>query len=196
LAESLLHLLPPRPPGFPRSPKEDFHIRTAPAFDAVAPAEAAAQHTLTFLFDPERAMRLIEYNARDAKNPGFGEILDKTLAATWKSPRTQGYDAEIQRVVNNVALYDLITLEMNSQAPEQVRALAALKLNELKAWLAAQLPSVTDESWHAHYFFALSQIKQLQEDPKQLNLTRPNDPPDGMPIGSDPFSLGDDDESY
>jgi hypothetical protein len=195
LPESLLHLLPPRPPEYPRSPKEDFHIRTAPAFDALAPAEAAAQHTLTFLFDPDRAMRLIEFSARDAKNPGFGEILDKTLAATFKSPRAAGYDGEIQRVVNNTALYDLITLEMSERAPDQVRALAALKLNELKAWLVAQLPGVSDESWRAHYFFALSQIKQLQEDPKQLNMTHPNEPPDGQPIGSDLFSVGVDDDS-
>ncbi len=192
LPEPLLHLIPPRPPEYGRSPKEDFHIRTAPAFDALAPAEAAAEHTLTFIFDPDRAMRLIEYNARDARNPGFGEILDKTLVATWKSPRDSGYNGQIQQVVDNVALYDLITLEMNEHAPDQVRGIAALKLNDLKTWLGTQLPTLTDDSWRAHFFFALAQIKQLQEDPKQLDLTKPNDPPDGMPIGSDPFAVGDD----
>jgi len=184
LPEPLLHLIPPRPPEYPRSPKEDFHIRTAPAFDALAPAEAAAQHTLAFLFDPDRAMRLVEFSARDANNPGLDEIFDKTIAATWKSPRTTGYRAEIQRVVNNVTLYELITLALNNAAADQVRGTAALKLNELSTWLTAQLPSLSNESWRAHYFFALSQIKQLEEDPKQLNLTRPNDLPEGQPIGS------------
>ena len=129
LPEPLLKLIPPRPPEYPRSEKEDFHIRTAPAFDALAPAEAAAQHVLAFLFNPDRAMRLVEYHARDAKNPGLGEVLDKTIAATWKAPRSTGYNAEIQRTVNGVALYDLISLSMNSQAAVQVRAIAAQKLN-------------------------------------------------------------------
>jgi hypothetical protein len=195
LPEPLLRLIPPRPPEYPRT-REDFYIRTAPAFDALAPAEAAAQHTLTFLFNPERAERMVEFHARDAGNPGFDEALDKTLTATWKAPRATGYDAEIQRVVDGVALYDLISLAMNANAAGQVRAIAALKLDELKKWLSAQLPSVSGEDWRAHYFFALSQIKQLQEDPKQLNLTRPNDPPEGQPIGSDIFFPGAEDHDW
>jgi hypothetical protein len=196
LPEPLLKLIPPRPPEYPRSAKEDFHIRTAPAFDALAPAEAAAQHVLAFVFNPDRAMRLVEYHARAANNPGFGEILDKTLAATWKAPRDTGYNAEIQRTVNEVALYDLISLSMNAQAAVQVRAISAQKLNELKYWLSSQLGSISDESWRAHYSFALSQIRQLQEDPKQLNLTRPNDPPEGQPIGSDVFFPGSDEFNW
>src|SRR5258708_11250008 len=39
LPESVLRLIPPRPPGYPRT-REDFRIRTAPNFDALAPAEA------------------------------------------------------------------------------------------------------------------------------------------------------------
>jgi hypothetical protein len=196
LPEPLLKLIPPRPPEYPRSAKEDFHIRTAPAFDALAPAEAAAQHVLAFVFNPDRAMRLVEYHARAANNPGFGEILDKTLAATWKAPRDTGYNAEIQRTVNEVALYDLISLSMNAQAAVQVRAISAQKLNELKYWLSSQLGSISDESWRAHYSFALSQIRQLQEDPKQLNLTRPNDPPEGQPFGSDVFFPGSDEFNW
>ncbi|HEV8589953.1 MAG TPA: zinc-dependent metalloprotease, partial [Pyrinomonadaceae bacterium] len=54
LPESLLRLIPPRPPGYPRT-REDFRIRTAPTFDALAPAEAYANHVCDFLFNPERA---------------------------------------------------------------------------------------------------------------------------------------------
>ncbi len=196
LPEPLLKLIPPRPPEYPRSAKEDFHIRTAPAFDALAPAEAAAQHVLTLVFNPDRAMRLVEFHARAANNPGFGEILDKTIAATWKAPRDTGYNAEIQRTVNQVALYDLISLSVNDHAAGQVRAISAQKLNELKYWLSSQLGSISDESWRAHYSFALSQIRQLQEDPKQLNLTKPNDPPDGQPIGTDVFFPGSDEFNW
>jgi len=44
-----------------RAREGDFKIRTSPAFDALAPAEAAAQHTLQFLFNPQRAARLVEF---------------------------------------------------------------------------------------------------------------------------------------
>src|SRR4029077_154094 len=83
LPDSLLRMIPPRPPAYERG-REDFKIRTYPAFDALAPAEAAAQHTLQFLFNPERAARLVEFHARDSANPSFEEVLDAVLNATWK----------------------------------------------------------------------------------------------------------------
>ncbi len=41
LPESVLRLIPPRPPGYART-REDFRIRTFPTFDALAPAEASS----------------------------------------------------------------------------------------------------------------------------------------------------------
>src|SRR5712691_5562677 len=92
LPEALLKIIPPRPPAYERG-REDFKIRTYPAFDALAPAEVAAQHTLQFLFNPERAARLVEFHARDSTNPGLEEVLDSILAATWKSALGSGYTA-------------------------------------------------------------------------------------------------------
>jgi hypothetical protein len=198
LPEPLLAIIPPRPPGYPRG-REQFKIRTSPAFDALAPAEAAATHTLLFLFDPERAARLIEFHARQAENPGFGEVLDAVLSATWKAPRGSGYPAAIARVVDDVALYDLMTLAANTAASSEVRALAALKLDELRSWATASLSArpaspgrPLDEAQRAHLFFAAQQIAQFQRDPKQGGLSTPGDPPDGQPIGS----IGDEDDDW
>src|SRR5204862_6457736 len=96
LPESLLRLIPPRPPGYPRT-REDFRLRTYPNFDALAPAEAFTDHVCDFLLNQERAARLVEFHARDARNPGFDEVLDKIIASTWKAPGGAGYNAEIQR---------------------------------------------------------------------------------------------------
>src|SRR5260370_17825731 len=74
LPESLLKIIPPRPPEYPRN-REDFKIHTSPAFDALAPAESAAQHTLQFLFNPERAARLVEFHPRDAENPALEKLI-------------------------------------------------------------------------------------------------------------------------
>src|SRR5437870_3741388 len=76
LPESLLRLIPPRPPGYART-REDFRIRTYPTFDALAPAEAYPNHVSDFLLNQERAARLIQYHARDAQYPSFDDVLEK-----------------------------------------------------------------------------------------------------------------------
>jgi hypothetical protein len=184
LPEPLLKIIPPRPPDYERG-REHFKIRTSPAFDALAPAQGAAQHTLQFLFNPERAARLVEFHARNEENPSLQEALDAILAATWKSARGSGYSGEIARKVDDVALYDLMALSANERASEEVRAIASLKLEELRAWLAAEQNSTKDEAERAHFFFAASQIAQFQKDPKKLESLSPAEPPDGPPIGAD-----------
>ena len=186
LPESLLRMIPPRAPQYPMT-RELFRPHTSPTFDALSPAEADANITLAFLFNAERGARLIEFHARDAQYPGFDEVLDKTLAATWHDAHDAGYAGAIQRTVANVALYDLMQLAVDPQSSDQVRGMASLKLDELKNWLSQQLASAQDESWRAHYFFALNQITRFETDPKQMNFTPPMDPPDGQPIGSDVF---------
>jgi len=183
LPEPLLKMIPPRPPDYERG-REHFKIHTSPAFDALAPAEAAAQHTLQFLFNPERAARLVEFHTRNAENPGLVEVLDAILAATWKAPHGSGYSAEIARATDGVVLYDLMTLAANERASEQVRAIASLKLEALRGWLATALNGVTEEE-RAHLSFAVSQIVQFQKDPKKMELAAPAEPPDGPPIGTD-----------
>jgi hypothetical protein len=189
LPESLLKIIPPRPPDYERG-REHFKIHTSPAFDALAPAEAAAQQSLQFLFDPQRASRLVEFHARNAECPSLKEVLDAILAATWKAPHGDGYNQQIAIVVDNVALYELMTLAANEQASEEVRAIASLELHQLKDWLAAQQTAASGSSsalnfpQQAHYFYAAQQIDQFEKDPKHVTVPPPPPPPDGSPIGS------------
>lgn len=190
LPESVLRLIPPRPPGYPRT-REDFRIRTAPAFDGLAPAEAIANHVSDFLLNQERAARLVEYHARDPRYPGWSEVLDRIIAATWKAPMGTGYNAEIQRTVNMVVLNDLMSLAAGERASNQVRAIAELRLSLLRDWLTQQQNLTRDESQQAFLSYAANQIKRFQDDPKKMNLTKPNDPPDGQPIGTDWWNRAD-----
>ena len=180
LPESLLKMIPPRPPEYERG-REDFKIRTYPAFDALAPAEEAAQHTLQFLFNPERAERLVEFHARDSVNPTLAEVLGAVLAATWESPHRAGYAAEVANVVDNVVLYDLMAVAANEKASGEVRAIAWAKLGELKGFLNSELNHNADQP---HLAFALREIALFEKNPKRLDLTPPAEPPDGPPIGS------------
>ena len=178
-------MIPPRPPDYERG-REHFKTHTSPAFDALAPAESAAQHTLQFLFNPERAARLVEFHARDASNPSLEEVLDTITAATWRTPHLKGYWWEITRVVDDVVLHDLIALAADERASMEVRAIAWLKLGQLKDWLEATLPNIRDnEPEQAHLAWGAAQIVQFQKDPKQINITVPAEPPDGPPIGTD-----------
>lgn len=181
--EPLLRMIPPRPPDYERG-REHFKIRTSPVFDALAPAEAAANHTLQFLFNADRAGRLVEFHARDAESPALEEVLDAILATTWKAPRGTGYAAEVAREVDNVVLYDLMGLAANERALGQVRAIAELKLEQLRTWAAAQKDKESSEEERAHLAFAASQIAQFQKDPKQAAPLSPSEPPDGPPIGT------------
>ena len=182
LPESLLKIIPPRPPEYPRD-REDFKIHTSPAFDALAPAESAAQFTLAFLFNAERAARLVEFHARNPENPGFYDLLEAVLAATWKSPHGSGYHEQIALTVDNVVLYDLMSLAANDHATDEVRGIASLKLRELHDWLATQ-PGGMAISDQAHVFFTRQRIELFEKDPKRMDLTAPVEPPDGPPIGS------------
>lgn len=181
--ESLLRLLPPRPAGYPRG-RENFRIRTQPVFDALAPAEAIADHIGGFLFNQERAARLVQFHARDPRNPGLAEVIDRILAATWKAPAARGYNREIQHTVNMVVLTNLMSLAANDRASNQVRAIASWKLEQLKNWLNTQRRVTTDDNQRAFIFYSFDQIKRFQEDPRKMNLTTPQPPPDGQPIGA------------
>jgi len=78
-----------------------------------------------------------------------------------------------------------MALAANDRAANQVRAIASLKLDQLKTWLGTQRRLTTDESQLAFISYGFEQIKRFQEDPKKMNLTSPQAPPDGQPIGAD-----------
>ena len=163
LPEPLASLIPPRPPEYPRG-REHFKIRTSPVFDALAPAEAAAQHTLQLLFAPERAARLIEQHARTPDSPGLPEVLGAIVAATWKARREPGLRGEVGRVVDQVVLHDLIALSRDPRASPQSRAVASLELQGLRAWAGAAAARTGDVAERAHLAYAAQQIAELERE--------------------------------
>jgi hypothetical protein len=106
------------------------------------------------------------------------------LTATWKAPPANGYNAELQHTVNMVVLTSLMSLAANERAANQVRAIASWKLEQLKTWLNTQRRVSADENHRAFLYYTVEQIKRFQEDPKKMNLTTAQQPPDGQPIGS------------
>ncbi len=175
-------LIPPRPSGI--EPYEDFPSHTGLTFDPLAAVETSASMTISVLLDPARAARLIQYHSQDAQQPGFNEVLDALLNATWKSKPRSGELATTQRVVDDVALNQMMTLAANEKVADEVRAATLLKLTELRSWLAKQSPLLTDPQQKAHMLYAVAQIRKFEQEPTQILKPTPLlEAPPGAPIG-------------
>lgn len=183
LPESLLAVLPPRPEGFSRH-RELFANHTGGTFDALAPAEAAAELAFRLLLDPARAARLVQQHALDPEQPGFPELLGSVLDATWRRPAGEDYAGELRRTVDAVALTHLFALASDPGAIVQVRAVATTALADLREELRILAASDGSKAARAHHLFGAERIEQFLEHPADFVAPPPSEPPPGQPIGS------------
>ncbi len=183
--KKILNLIPARPAKYGRSP-ELFPGYTGQTFDPLSAAETAANLSIRMILWPPRASRLVDFHARNKEYPGLAEVVDKLLAATWKSSDKYASSsslAEIRRVVDNVALVYLMRLAQDEAAASpHARAIALLKLDELKSWLAGRLSEEKDEDFRAHFKYGTTQISLFLADPKGFKIPQLLTPPAGGPI--------------
>jgi hypothetical protein len=178
--ENVLQLIPPRPPGNPKS-RETFPTSTGKIFEPIGAAQSAVSLTLEVLLDPSRAARMIASSARNVTAPGFDELTDDLLRASWYASQQSGIDSELQRTTNNLVLERLMLLAINKSADAQVRAIALDAVNRLDDWLSQRANN--ESGWRAHYAFGRYQIEQMRTDPASLQETAPVETPPGEPIG-------------
>lgn len=183
LPENILKLIPPRPMGYSRH-RELIDSRTDLTFDGLSAVESAAGITLSSILHPSRAGRLVEYHARDSKQPGLEVVIDKLANATIKGPVKTGYEGAVQISVNDVFINALIRLAANKSASTQVRAVAFLKLNQLDSWTKERIKAVTDEDWKAHYMYTQERIRNFIATPQDYKIEMELNPPPGQPIGA------------
>ena len=178
LPESLLAVLPPRPPALRRT-SESFATQTSLTFDPIAAAESAADLTLTVLFNPERASRLVQYHARDAQAPSLNDVLTQTFTALHQRPSGTGLKVTVSRAVEARAVEALLALAMNPAASSEARATARSFALGLKT-LAPATPedNATQQAIDAR-------IDQFLTDPAKFTPAKPMEAPPGMPIGDD-----------
>ncbi len=178
LPDSIVSLIPPRPAGYISS-RELFHKRTGLAFDALSPAETAADLPLSFLFNSERVSRLEQYSV----NGGFtlNEMLSSLINITWKAKRRIGMEKLIQQQTEQVLLTYLLALSIDNKASFQARADDRKALTDLQKWIESQQKITKDASYNAHLALAIDRMKK----PEDAKPTLHEEIPPGSPIGSD-----------
>jgi hypothetical protein len=184
LPESLLKILPPVPPGYPRT-RESFASETGLTFDPIAAAESAADLTLQVLLDPSRASRLVQYHMRVPGSPSLRSVLE-AVSTTVAERAESGHSmsSEVERAVEFRSLEAMLSLAVNPEASTQARAIARSHINDLlKQWSSAA--PLTDTAEAIHRAALIQRIQDFNRDPAKFMPSKPIEAPPGMPIGED-----------
>ena len=170
IPESVLKLIPPRPSGY--GPHRELFPRfTGSTFDAISPAVAAADMTLSNLFDPERAARMLEQKVLDPSLPGFDDVVKDVVKATFSAATSSPYEAEIARSVERVVVDRLMDTVADARMP-QVRAIAQ-----------AALAGIVKMGGDANRDLMAIDIERFNDRPLAAPLAATPAVPPGAPIG-------------
>ncbi len=191
IPKRILDLIPPRPPGLGMH-RELFPRTTGEGFDPVNPAAIAADVTIGFMLQGDRAARMVTQSAVDQSLPGLGEVIDRLVRATFDAPTSGTYEAEVRRATERVLVDRVMWLAASAQNA-QVRAIASLKLDRLRARAANVGPAAVGsqaESERAHRLLMAADIKRFLERPMNdalsARIVPPSAAPPGAPIGEEP----------
>ncbi|MEO5592684.1 MAG: zinc-dependent metalloprotease [Chitinophagaceae bacterium] len=179
LPSSITSLIPPRPAGY-NFTKELFKKRTGLAFDALAPAETAADFPLSFLFNSERVSRMSQYEITGGL--GVNEMIRLLIESTWKAERKTGMENLVQLQTEQILLTYLMSLSVNEAAGFGARAAAQKALADLKTFIEEQKKTVKDETYAGHLTLALERMKAPD---KAKPAAQHKELPPGAPIGCD-----------
>lgn len=179
LPDRIVQLIPPRPAGYDFS-RELFRKRTGLAFDALSPAETAADLPLSFLFNSERLSRMAQYEVT-SNGLGVTEMINTLIAKTWKAPRLSGIEKLIQLQTEQVLLTYLLSASVNDNNSFAVKSNLKKALADLKTFIDTQSKTATDETYKGHLLLALERMKE----PEKAKPTIHKEIPPGAPIGCD-----------
>jgi len=177
IPDRIVSLIPPRAPGAEGN-RELFAKRTGPTFDALAPAEALSDFALGFLFNTDRANRMVQLSAV-GKSVTLESVINEIVQATFKAPREEGIRARIQMQNEQLVLGHLSRLALDPSGSSLTRAIAHAGLTDLEGWISGKTTSTSDPVYKAHLQFALESIK----NPTDLPATPARSLPPGAPIG-------------
>jgi hypothetical protein len=175
LPESILALIPPRPPGFGRS-RETFPRYTGGAFDALTPAVVAASTTVNSLLTSDRAARMVEQHMLDSSLPSLRDVLGRLIDASFGASASGAYEAEVKHVVEGLVIDRIKWLAENAPML-QVRTASTAVLQRMHTNLMAMNDSPQAAT------LALDVQRFLQRPATPVTAPNPVSAPPGAPIG-------------
>jgi hypothetical protein len=179
IPDHIVKLIPPRPSGY-NFTRELFKKRTGLAFDALAPAETAADLPLSLLFNTERLNRMIQYEVQQ-QGLGVAEMINILISKTWKAPRSNGMEKLIRLQTEQLLLTYLLAVSIDDNASFQTKAITQKALNDLKTYIQTQQKTSKDADYTAHLAYALERMKT----PEKAKPAIHKEIPPGSPIGCD-----------
>ena len=129
--ERVQAMIPPTPPG--EDPQFEWIASAGgSAFDEISLAGGLATEVIEGLMHRERLARVVLFRARDGQNPSLDEVLQAIVDRTWGAPVSENMHVQsLRRVVQRVVLNTLLDRAGDKDALPDVRAVAALHLEQL-----------------------------------------------------------------
>ena len=186
IPDTVVTLMAPRPLSYGNS-VELFRSRTRPAFDELGAARTLAQMVVDAILQRERAARLVQFAARGPSMLTLSESIDSVVAATWNR-RVPSHRklALVQHVTQRAVADRLMQLAADREAAPEVRAIADLKITELRDIARRRaLTALPDES-RAHWMAIATDFTRWLEHRELPPLTPALQPPPGDPFGAEP----------
>lgn len=181
IPKQILEAIPPRPPGY-GAHRELFPRTTGDGFDPINPGAIAADVTIGFVLQRDRAARMVAQNAVDPSLPGLGEVIDRLVQATFDAATASPYEAAVRRAEERV-LVDRLQWLATAASNSEVRAIASLKLQRLADRIRDN--GTKNEADIAQHTLLAADIKRFIERPMADGVeVMPVAPaPPGAPIG-------------
>jgi hypothetical protein len=182
IPDTVLTLMAPGASGV-TPPVELFGSRTRPAFDELGAARTLAQMIVDGILQRDRAARLTQFAAHGA-GISLGSVIDALVAATWRAPTPASAKlAAVQRVSQRALADRLLLLAADSDASPEARAMAELKITELRPSAASWARQATrSEEDRAHWLAISSDFGRWIEKRELPSLTRALAAPPGDPF--------------
>jgi hypothetical protein len=185
LPKAALNKIPPRPSGW-ATHRELFARYTGDTFDPISPASIAADVTIGFVLQPDRAARMVAQHAIDPSLPGLQDVIGRLFIATFQTPVTTPYEREIRRATSRALVERVMWLAGGAPMP-QVRAIASESLTHMTGKPLASADEPTDGGDLAMGGLLAADIKRFLERPMEpIKSPSTYEAPPGAPIGDYP----------
>jgi hypothetical protein len=164
---------------------ELFASRTRPAFDELAAAQALSEMIVDMVLQRDRAARLVEFASRgNGPHLTLAGTIDALIHATWDAPTPSSAKlVALQRVTQRAFSDKLLLMAADTASSPEVRAMAELKLGDLRIRARTKLAAAKTDEERAHWMSIANDFTRWIEKRELPKFTPSPVAPPGDPFG-------------